>query len=219
EIQEREKSTGKPVAAVNDNPLAIWLNFLLYHLSLAHPHRQLANKIEPDPYSLSLLALERLMADRVVGKVDRSSAALANLRFKVALSFPSEKRRYVSKVVDSLRFALSKDSVFYDYDYQAQLARPNLDTLLQRIYRHQSELIVVFLCASYADKEWCGLEWRVVRDIIKSKEDDRIMFVRFDDTPVDGLLSIDGYIDGNVYTSKQVAAYILERIAELERNR
>jgi hypothetical protein len=220
EIQERETSSsvvGKPTAAVNDNPLAIWLNFLLYHLSLAYPSRERARKIEPDPYSLSLLALERLMADRVVGKIDRSSTALANHRFKVGLSFPGEKRRYVSKVADALRVALGEDSVFYDYDYQAQLARPNLDTLLQRIYRDQSELIVVFLCAAYAEKEWCGLEWRVVRDIIKSKADDRIMFVRFDDARLDGLLSIDGYVDGNARTSKQVAAYIVERITEFEK--
>ena len=158
------------------------------------------------------------MVDRVVGKVDRSSSALSKLRFKVAVSFPGEKRRYVSKVVDSLRAALSKDSVFYDYDYQAQLARPNMDTLLQRIYRDQSELVVVFLCAAYADKEWCGLEWRVVRDIIKSKGDDRIMLVRFDDAPVDGLLSIDGYINGNVFTTKQVATHILARIARLKQD-
>jgi hypothetical protein len=221
EILDKEKANspaGKPTAAVNDNPLAIWLNFLLYHLSLTNPGRELAHKIEPDPFSLSLLALERLAADKEVGKADRSSAALGEVRFKVAVSFPGEKRRYVSRVVDALRGPLGKDAVFYDYDYQAQLARPNLDTLLQRVYRDRSDLIVVFLCRSYAEKEWCGLEWRAVRDIIKSKEDERVMFVRFDDAPVDGLLSIDGYIDGNSHTTKEVADYVLERVAQL-RNR
>jgi len=195
EIQDQEKEktqSGKPTAAVNDNPLSIWLNFLLYHLSLSNPGRDQAHKIEPDLFSLSLLALERLVIDKSVGKVDRSTIKLANIHFKVAVSFPGEKRRYVSRVVDSLRSPLGKDSVFYDFDYQAQLARPNLDTLLQGIYRDQSDLIVVFLCAEYAEKQWCGLEWRAVREIIKSKQDERVMFIRFDDSPVDGVLSIDG---------------------------
>jgi len=215
EIQEQEKATetsGKPTAVVNGNPLAIWLNFLMYHLSQSNPGRDRTHKIEPDPFSLSLLALERLAIEQSVVKTDRSTAVLKDLKFKVAVSFPGEKRRYVSQVVDSLRGPLGKDSVFYDFDYQAQLALPNLDTLLQRIYRDRSDLIVVFLCAAYAEKEWCGLEWRAVRDIIKSKQDERVMFVRLDHSPVDGVLSIDGYIDGTSNTPQQVAELILTRV-------
>lgn len=221
EIQDKEKSrepSGKPTAATNSNPLSIWLNYLLYHLSLSNPGRDHAHRIEPDPFSLSLLALERLAEDKSVGKIDRSTVKLTELNFKVAVSFPGEKRRYVSRVVDALRNPLGHDSVFYDFDYQAQLARPNLDTFLQQIYRDQSDLIVVFLCAEYAKKEWCGLEWRVVRDIIKSKQDERVMLVRFDGAEIAGVLSIDGYIDASSRTAKQVAEFILTRVAELEQN-
>ncbi|MEK6258225.1 MAG: disease resistance protein [Planctomycetota bacterium] len=219
EILDAEKSkdpSAKPMTVTNDHPLSIWLNFLLYHLSMVNPGRERANKIDPDPFSLSLVALERLVVDQAIGKVDRSTCKLADLHFKVAMSFPGEKRRYVSRVVDALRGPLGKDAVFYDYDYQGQLARPNLDTLLQRIYRDQSDLIVVFLCAEYAAKQWPGLEWRAVRDIIKSKEDHRVMFVRFDDASIDGVFSIDGFIDGGANTARQVAEFIVTRIGEFE---
>ena len=103
--------------------------------------------------------------------------------------------------------------MFYDRDYQAQLARPNLDILLQRIYHDQSSLVVVFLSSDYANSEWCGLEWRAVRDIIKRKRADQVMFVRFDDAPVDGALSIDGYIDARQYDAASVARFIIERVA------
>lgn len=215
EVIESEMAThasAKPVAAVNDNPLAVWLNYLLYHLSKTSPGRDRDGKIDPDPFSLSLLALERLAEDQEIGKTDRSTRNLSDLRFKVAVSFPGEKRRYVSRVVDVLRSVLGSDSVFYDFDYQAQLARPNLDTLLQRIYRDQSDLVVVFLCAEYAEKQWCGLEWRAVREIIKQKRDDQVMFVRFDDADVQGVLSIDGYIDGGRVTAKQVAELVVARV-------
>ena len=219
EIQANDRiknQAARPTAVMNDNPLAIWLNFLLYYLSLVYPGRERAMRIEPDPFSLSLLALERLFADRTIGKVDRSARSLIDIRFKVAMSFPGEKRRYVSRVVDALREPLGKDSVFYDYDYQAQLACPNLDTLLQRIYRDQSDLIAVFLC-SIQRQAMVWLRVAGCLDIIKSKGDHRVMLVRFDNADVDGLFSIDGYIDGTANTTKQVADLILARLSQCER--
>lgn len=221
EILQSERSThpsAKPTAVTNSNPLAIWINFLLYHLSMTNPGRERAHKIEPDPFSLSLLALERLAEDRAIGKVDRSIRSLADIKFKVAMSFPGERRAYVAEVVRALRQVVGPDSIFYDYDYQAQLARPNLDTFLQDIYRNRSQLIVVFLCAEYAQKQWCGLEWRAVRDIIKAKEDDRVMFIRFDDAPVDGVLSIDGYVDARTFGADDVAEFIVQRLGQLPKH-
>lgn len=202
---------GKITSISNSNPLAIWINFLLYHLSLANPGRERSHKIEPDPFSLSLAALERLAEDKAVNKVDRSSRSLSDIEFKVAMSFPGEHRGYVAGVVNALRPHLGADSVFYDFDYQAQLARPNLDILLQSIYRDHSELVVVFLCEAYTQKEWCGLEWRAIRDIIKAKED-KVMLVRFDDGKVDGVLTIDGYIDARRFNEKEVAGFIMQRL-------
>jgi hypothetical protein len=114
-------------------------------------------------------------------------------RFHVALSFSGADRRYVSRVADELVTALGKERVFYDVNFKAELARPNLDTYLARIYAKQSKLCAVFLSSSYAVKEWCGVEWRVMRDILKKKKDEEIMPFRFDDTEIEGMLSIDGY--------------------------
>lgn len=213
--QARQRSS-KPVAVSNDNPLAIWLNYLLFHLSLTNPGRERAQKIEPDPFSLSLLALERLLTDQTTGKIDRSTRPLSDIEFQVAMSFPGEHRTYVASTVNVLRGQLGLDAVFYDFDYQAQLARPNLDILLQDIYRNRSSLVVVFLCEKYAEKQWCGLEWRAIRDMIKCKKDEQIMFVRFDDGVVDGVLSIDGYIDARCHGPSDLAAFVMTRLNELK---
>ncbi len=213
EIQRSdEDGVSKPTAGVNDNEMAVWLNYLLYYISKVSPGKENLKRIEPDPFSLSLLALEALLVIPKIEKVDKSLSKVDEINFKVALSFPGEKRSYVSKVVDLLKAKLGKDQVFYDFDYQSQLARPDLDTLLQTIYRHNCGLVVVFLCKEYAEKEWCGLEWRAVRDIIKSKENERIMFVRFDSAQIVGVLSIDGHIDANRYSENEVAKFILERV-------
>ncbi|WP_084513667.1 TIR domain-containing protein [Azovibrio restrictus] len=215
EIIENEKKRldlAKPTVTSNNNPLAVWLNYLIFHLSMTNPGRERSQQIEPDPFSLSLIALERLYVERRITKSDRSTMSADNLNFKVAVSFPGDRRSFVSTVVDKLRPALPADSIFYDYDYQAQLSRPNLDIFLQDIYRNRSDLIVIFLCESYTEKQWCGLEWRAIRDLIKSKRDDQLMFVRFDDAPVEGLFSLDGYIDARVHTPEKVADFILERV-------
>ena len=201
---------------VNDDDLAIWLNYLLHYISMVHPGREKSTRIEPDPYSLSLLALEQqLLDDPKIEKVDKSLSKIEDIKFKVAFSFPGEKRKYVARVVELLRPHLPKDSIFYDHDYKSQLAKPNLDTLLQNIYRYNAELIVVFLCSEYSKKDWPGLEWRAIRDIIKVKENEKIMFVRFDNAIIEGTFSIDGYIDANQHSEAEVSTFILERISLL----
>lgn len=140
---------------------------------------------------------------------------MAQKRFRVALSFPGERRAYVRRVAMGLAKAIGKESVFYDKNFESELARPDLDTYLQRIYHDEADLIVVFLCAEYEKKEWCGLEWRAVRDLIKRKAAAAIMPMRFDKTHIHGLFSIDGYIDVTDRKSSEVVKLILERLESL----
>jgi TIR domain-containing protein len=136
-------------------------------------------------------------------------------RFQVALSFAGEQRSFVSQVAERLKTALGPGHVFYDRDYEAELARPDLDLYLQQIYL-DSRLLVVFLGTDYERKEWCGLEWRVVRNLIKEKSAERIMLIRFDDAPISGLLGIDGSVEARDRDPAEIADLILERLTLLE---
>lgn len=158
-----------------------------------------------------LLASVDLVDASYIGE-GRPTGRVEEMRFRVALSFPGEKREYVAAVATEVRKRLGRDAVFYDKDFTAQLARPNLDTLLQRIYLNNSDLVVVFLCAEYERKEWCGLEWRAIRNIIKNKNDHAIMFMRFDRADVSGVFSIDGYVDLDEYTPLEAARMVVERV-------
>jgi len=133
-------------------------------------------------------------------------------RFRVALSFPGTRRAFVEKVAETLAISLGRDAVFYDHYYQAELARPDLDLHLANIYRDDADLVVPFLCADYERSQWCKLEWRPMRDILKNLEPHRIMYFRFDTAPIPGMLSIDGYVEIGPQTPRQVADLILERV-------
>ena len=144
-----------------------------------------------------------------------STAHGTKKRFRVALSYPGEVRDRVSSIASILEGTLGRDAIFYDRWYAGELARPNLDLYLQNIYKQDSELLVIVLCAEYEAKDWCGLEWRVVRELMKHREADRIMLLRLDDAPISGLLSIDGYLDIAGLSDEHVANLIVSRITNL----
>lgn len=196
----------------------------VWHAAALHRH---ARRMESYFLLCAGLAAVSLMSMGVVWRARSSSPAAAappptsgteptTRRFRVALSFPGEVRDRVGAIAEELEEAIGRERVFYDVWYRGELARPNMDLYLQDIYRTQAELLVVFLCADYHRKEWCGLEWRVVRDLIKSKESERLMFLRLDDAPIEGLLSIDGYLDIVEASDSQVAAAILARMGVRE---
>ncbi|QGQ25611.1 TIR domain-containing protein [Gimesia benthica] len=134
-------------------------------------------------------------------------------RFQVALSFPGERRNYVRSVAECLENTIQRNSILYDEWYEAEFARPNLDTYLQRLYQNESDLIAVFICADYEQKVWCGLEWRVIRELIMNRRDSSVMPLRFDDTTISGLFDNDGYVWIGERNPKVIGELILQRLA------
>lgn len=136
-------------------------------------------------------------------------------QFDVALSFPGEVRGLVEEVAHNLEALIGPNAYFYDSNYVAQLARPALDVLLQDIYRNRSKLIVVFVGANYERKDWCGVEFRAIRDIIATRDHNRIMFVRTDDGAVEGVFATDGYVDARHFAPDAIARFVQERVGLL----
>ncbi len=134
-------------------------------------------------------------------------------RFAVALSFPGEHRELVRKVAQALSSALGETRVFYDEFHKAELACPNLDLRLQGIYKDDSDLIVAFVSGEYQEKDWCGVEWRAIRELVanRSRPDEDVMYLRLDDKPLDGLLRIDGYLDVSEMKPREIADSIVKR--------
>jgi len=135
-----------------------------------------------------------------------------NHMFDVAFSFPGEARSFVEKVLSELIKKMSPNNIFYDNHFKAFLARPNLDIYLSKIYRQNAQLIVVFLSGDYQRKKWPGLEFRTIREIIFEKAHHKVMYIRLDDAPVDGVLQTDGYIDARQHSAAEIAGFIHQRI-------
>ncbi len=179
----------------------------------------------PDPVYLSVLVLDAI--DLVEGRGPYTFTRLAqqkggpetggHRRFAVALSFPGELRGIVEPIAQELKNEFGPERVLYDRFHEGEFARPNLDLYLQKLYHEQSDFIVVFLCADYAKKEWCAIEWRAVRDLIKSRRDGDVMLLRTDTGTVPGIFSIDGYVDVIGRAPTEIAGLIKAR-HEMERS-
>jgi len=135
-------------------------------------------------------------------------------RFAVALSFPGEHRDYIERVALALEKHLPRERIFYDKNYEPELARFDLDVYLQDIYQHQTELIVAFLSGRYESKNWCGWEWRIIRERLLQRRANEVLLLRLDNAPIEGLLANDGFIDIRKRSPTKVAKLILERLRQ-----
>lgn len=142
---------------------------------------------------------------------DSKSVDITKHIFDVSLSFPGEVRFYVESVVRHLERQIGPNSYFYDNNYKSQLARPSLDVLLQEIYGERSKLIVVFIGENFQDKNWCGVEFKAIKDVLFRKQNEKIMYIKMDNGKVDGVFNTDGYIDATQHRPEEIANFIVER--------
>lgn len=112
-------------------------------------------------------------------------------RFNIGLSFPGEHRRFVRNVASVLAEHLGKERVFFDEWYNEELTGTALDSKLRKIYRDDCDLVVPFFSAHYA-KDWCQLEWHVVRTILlERRKEDAVIPIHLDGTKIEGWEVID----------------------------
>ena len=134
-------------------------------------------------------------------------------RFRIAFSFAGEKRDFVAKVAGILAQRFGEPGILYDKYHEAEFARRNLGIYLPELYHKESDLVVVVVCPDYDEKEWTGLEWTAIHDLLKQRKDDEIMLCRFEHAKVTGLYSTAGFVELDHKSPEQAATVILERLA------
>ena len=134
-------------------------------------------------------------------------------RFKVGLSFAGEDREYVGKVAEKLILELGKDTVFYDKYYEAELNGKDLDLRLGHIYRNECDLVAVFTSENYNQKNWCGLEWGNIRNMLfKIKDPHRVMMFKIDKVEIEGWPDIYGFSDIGSREPDEIVDLILKKL-------
>lgn len=143
--------------------------------------------------------------------------ASAERRFAVGFSYAGAERERVAPLAERLAQRLGEERVLFDRFHEAELAIPDLDVYLPRLYRDHTALIVVVLSPDYPRKRWCGLEWRWIRQLILESAQGRIMLLKLGD-PGDlselGIVAGDGYLDIARRPAAEVVARIEQRLRQ-----
>lgn len=134
-------------------------------------------------------------------------------RFRIALSFAGEKRNFVAQIAATLAARFGEEQILYDKYHEAEFARRNLGIYLPELYHKQSDLVVVVICPDYSEKEWTGLEWAAIHDLLKARMDSEVMLCRFDHAQVAGLYSSAGFVELDDKNPEQTVMLILQRLA------
>jgi len=127
------------------------------------------------------------------GNTQRTSAAVDEFEYQVALSFAGEDRQYAEAVANGL--AIHGITVFYDAFEEADLWGKDLYTHLHEIYSERARYCVLFASQQYAKKLWTTHERKAAQErAFKEKGGEYILPVRIDETPIPGLTETTGYI-------------------------
>ena len=96
-------------------------------------------------------------------------------RFRIAFSFAGEKRSFVKDVAAILAKRFGEDKILYDKYHKAEFSRSDLAFYLPTLYHDHADLIVAVICPDYETKEWTGLEWTAIHDLLSQRKDDEVL--------------------------------------------
>ena len=138
---------------------------------------------------------------------------MSTKRFRIAFSYAGEKRPFVAGVAGILAKRFGEPAILYDKFHEAEFARNDLAIYLPNLYNRDADLVVVVVCTDYDAKEWTGLEWLAIHDLLQQRRREEVMLCRFDHAQIDGLFRGAGFIELDTKSPEQFAKLILERLA------
>ncbi|MGW5051617.1 TIR domain-containing protein [Actinokineospora sp. NPDC004072] len=130
--------------------------------------------------------------------------------YDVCLSFAGDQRPYVDEVAKVLRAHGVR--VFYDDDERADLWGRDLAAHLTSVYADAARYCVLFASAAYARRRWTDLERRAILARVFRDGDGYLLPVRFDDTPIPGVVETTGHVDARTTGPPELARLLLAKL-------
>ncbi len=139
-------------------------------------------------------------------------SGVEQFQYDVALSYASEQREYVTQVYHALVEMGIK--TFYDMAEESTLWGKDLVAYLDSVFRIMARFCVVFVSREYVSKPWPRLEAQRALARAVSEKGEYILPVRFDRTPLPGLLVTVKYLNAEGHTPTQLAGMIQRKLME-----
>ena len=102
--------------------------------------------------------------------------------------------------------------MFYDDFYKADLLGKDLSRYFKNIYGKNSVFIVIFISKHYQLKDWTNFEFEIAREEAMNRQDDFILPIRLDDTPLYGLEKNISYLNYKMQGLERTVEILYEKI-------
>ena len=135
-------------------------------------------------------------------------------KFDLAISFAGEDRGIAKNIADGV--IKSGKRVFYDEYEKAELWGKDLYVHLTNVYRAYARFCLILASESYAKKNWTNHERRAAQSRAFEENQDYILPLLLDETPIPGMLPTTGYIRFNDSSVGEVVELIVKKINESE---
>jgi len=132
--------------------------------------------------------------------------------YDVAVSFAGDIRPQVMQFVQECK--QRGLDVFYDFDQQAQLWGQDLRKKLSEIYANEALFMVVFLSASYPEKDWPSFELAVGKGAAAKRTSEYLLPIRVDDANVVGLKDTVAHLDIRTMPVDKMADLLAAKIEQ-----
>jgi hypothetical protein len=113
--------------------------------------------------------------------------------FDVAISYASEDVDVAKELAERLK--RERISVFFDEFFKADMWGKSLSTRFKQAFGARTEFVLVLVSKHYVVKDWTDFEFLIARGEARTREEEFILPIRLDDTPMAGLKSDVCYMD------------------------
>lgn len=138
------------------------------------------------------------------------AASTSPRAYQVALSFAGEQRDYVREVARHL--AARGVAVFYDEFEATNLWGKDGVEYFHKVFAEDARHAVMFISEAYVAKKWTTHERRSALSRAISADDEYLLPVRFDDTPVPGIPDTLQYLRAVDFNPAALAVKICEKL-------
>ena len=139
-----------------------------------------------------------------------STSSPAPRAYQVALSFAGEQRVYVREVARHL--VARGVAVFYDEFEATNLWGKDGVEYFHKVFAEDARYAVMFISEAYVAKKWTRHERRSALSRAISANDEYLLPVRFDDTPVPGIPDTLQYLRAADFDPSALAVKICEKL-------
>jgi uncharacterized protein YjbI with pentapeptide repeats len=131
-------------------------------------------------------------------------------KFDIAISFAGEDRDIARQIAEEIKSRGKR--VFFDEYVKGELWGKDLYVHLINVYRKYAKYCLMIISEAYAKKNWTNHERKAAQARAFEENQEYILPLKLDDTPIPGLLSTIGYLRMKDTSINEIVGLLMQKL-------